>query len=374
MDGRGGTRHGACEGIDVPSSSERSRAGTLSLLLALGPGACNEPEENACQVERVSSAIVRGYARTEYLGLSESDASAIVALQFERTGGGRDLCSGVVVANGALLTAAHCFDDETLTIGIGRALWHNAGAGAFSVEVSPLHDVALVRLPGMSSIASLAWSAEEFSTVRGGFVELAGAGLTESGLAGAPEFAVAEVLSVDARYVDVRLTQAGGPCGGDSGGPLLVRAASGHVEVAGVLSKGNPDCHGPDRYERLDGLDSWLRERIDPSRAGSDACGNVTERGRCFGRRAVWCDAGRVRAQDCRDGASCGWSDSNSAFRCVPLGSDPCGGTPDTGACINGAAVRCVEGELERLRCADCGGSCQISARSGSATCALAAD
>jgi hypothetical protein len=279
------------------------------------------------------------------------------------------LCTGVVVAAELVLTAAHCFDDEAHRLEINHQSWRNVGAGAFSVERNPPYDVALVRLPAMAASASLPWSAENFSTVNGAFVEVAGSGLTETGSAGATKFAVAEVLLVEARYIDVRLTQAGGPCGGDSGGPLLMRAASGRVEVAGLLSMGDPDCTGPDRYERLDGLDAWLRERIDRSFSGSDACGSLTEQGRCFGRRAVWCDAGRVRAQDCSDGFSCGWASSSGAFRCVPIGSDRCGGTPDTGACINGAAVRCVDGELERLPCGECAGSCEISARSGAAMC-----
>jgi len=359
--------------LTVPSILERAAsprslvAGLLPLALATG---C-EPSVEACQVERVASAIVRGHAHTDYLGLAEAEARAIVTLDLLRAGEVRDLCSGVAVTSELVLTAAHCLDESVVALSVAGRSWERWGDEPLSIETAPERDMAVVRLPGLAAATALAPSDEEATRWAGALVELAGAGRREDGSAGSVQFAVAEVLAVDERYLVVQLPQAGGPCAGDSGGPLLVRGPSGRLEVAGVLSSGAPSCEGPDYYERLDAASEWLAQRRGELPAGSDACGSLTERGRCFGRRAVWCERREVRARDCLATEVCGYSLDSRGFRCVDRASDPCGGVPDNGRCVDGDAVRCVDGHLERLPCEACAGACAISSRNGSAVCAL---
>lgn len=343
------------------------------MVTALAVASCAAPSEDVCRVQRVRSLLINGYERTDYLGIDEAAASAIVALELTRADGNRDLCSGVIVGPDTVLTAKHCFEEEARELRLSGRVWRSRGEGPLAVDRHPLRDVALAHLPGLDAATSLALSVEDAGSLRGRFVEVAGAGVTEDGRSGHTALAVVEVLSVDGPHLVVRMPQPGGPCGGDSGGPLLVRGPSGRVDVAGVLSVGAPDCNGPDRYERVDELRSWLSERV-VGVTGSAACGRIERQGRCFGARVVWCEAGEVVAMDCDDGARCGWSIPAGRFECVTPETDPCAGVHDTGACFDGAAVRCVEGHLERLDCAACGASCQVSSRTGRATCASPAD
>jgi hypothetical protein len=352
-------------------ASARQERLALAVFVAFAPAACDLPSEDACRVVQVTSAIVSGYSRTEYLGISEAERGAIVAIQLERAGTGPDSCSGVALGAELVLTAAHCIGDDVSTVAVQGRTWQRKGDAEFSVDVNRAKDVALIRLPSLDAPGVLAPNDEDAARWRGGLVEIAGAGLREDGSTGGVEFAVAEVLDVTDRYLDVRLPQGGGPCGGDSGGPLLVRGASGRVEVAGVLSNGDSSCNGPDHYERVDDISSWLGNGGGAEGSNSTDCGALTVRGRCFGARVVWCDDGRVRASDCGGETPCGWDPESDGFRCVAPDSDPCDGVSDTGKCADEAAVRCAAGHLERLDCAPCGGSCQLSARSGDAVCAL---
>lgn len=342
----------------------------VGLWLLASPSGC-ESHEGTCQVERVASAIVQGHARTDYLGLGEAEARAILAIELLRTGEIRDLCSGAALSAELVLTAAHCVDESVVEVTIAGRTWPRWGDEELAIRIAPERDVAVIRLPGLAAQATLAASTEDAARWSGALVELAGAGRREDGSAGSVELAVAEVLSVDEQYLAVQLPQGGGPCAGDSGGPLLVRGPFGRLEVAGVLSEGAPGCDGPDFYERLDGLEAWLAAWQTEASASSDDCGSLSERGRCFGTRAVWCERGRVSAEDCSETQACGYSPGARGFRCVDRADDPCDGVPDSGRCVNGDAIRCVDGHLERLDCGACDGACTTSSRNGSAVCGL---
>src|SRR5262252_6531422 len=80
---------------DVPVASTWQKRFALTVFVAFTPAACDRPSEAACRVGQVTSAIVGGYSRTEYLGISEAERDALVALQLERQSTGPDLCSGV---------------------------------------------------------------------------------------------------------------------------------------------------------------------------------------------------------------------------------------------------------------------------------------
>ena len=313
--------------------------------------------------------------RAGFLGLSEAQVGAVVALEFDAGDGARDLCSGAMLNAESLVTAAHCFVTQASGLRIVGANWERSISIADTiVDLHPLLDVAVVEIGGLDAPFALPTaSGAEVSHV-GEFVEIAGAGLRENGAAGLVQFAVAEIKSVSATSLQVELPGGGGPCGGDSGGPLLRRGPSGAIEIAGILSQGSPICQGPDSYERLDTLSDWLEQRVGPPASTESACSGLGTTGRCFGNRAVWCDAGVELAADCGSGSVCGWDLSSHGFRCVDQdGGDACGGVPELGRCDSENVQRCVNGTVEQLSCAVCGGTCAISSRTGKAVCSEAA-
>src|SRR5215207_8150993 len=113
---------------DVPAISEPGLrdwrlAGGLLLTLASGCG----PSAEVCEVQRVASAIVHGHPRTDYLGLAEAEARALLAIELLRSGEIRDLCSGVALTSELVLTAAHCVDDSVVELAVAGRTWQRWG-------------------------------------------------------------------------------------------------------------------------------------------------------------------------------------------------------------------------------------------------------
>jgi hypothetical protein len=334
--------------------------------------ACVDEPTETCEVARLVAPLVGGHERTEYLGLSDDQRDAVVGLELDwQSLGLRDLCSGVAIHHDRLLTAAHCFSPLPPVIRVhGRSWSHTLLSSEVVIDTHPTQDVAVLRVPGLAAPHWLAVNVESTAALVGQLVEVAGAGMRNDGSAGEVEFAVARVVAVDERSLTSELTESGGPCRGDSGGPLLIRGPSGLVKVAGVLAAGDPDCRGRDRYERLDSISVWL----DPPEIEAPyavECTNLPKRGRCFGQRAVWCDANGLTAADCAAEEACGWSVAASAFRCVAPAADPCRGISELGECSDDVALRCEAGKLVSMSCRDCGAPCAISSRSGKAVCSV---
>src|SRR5262249_26870342 len=131
-------------------------------------------------------------------------------------------------------------------------------------------DLALVRAPGAPRVA-LPW-ARETAVAPGDLVEVAGYGLDEDGAAGALRFAAARVASVGDGIIEVAALDGSAPCGGDWGGPLLVRGADGRVAVAGLLSQGSPACAGPDAFEDVGSAAAWIEAQVGPPAADAQPC------------------------------------------------------------------------------------------------------
>jgi hypothetical protein len=212
------------------------------------------------------------------------------------------------------------------------------------------------------------WSPADPPVAPGALLEIAGNGVSASGASGQLHFAVESAVTVDA--VSVTMSNAGisGACSGDSGGPVLARAADGSVRVVGALSLGSGSCTGTDTYVRLDSVYDWVRATVGSAPPSIDDCGGITAEGRCFGTVAAWCESSRIAGSSCGSGTECGWSASASGYRCVPSGSDPCEGVDSVGGCREGSALVCGAGVVSRTDCAPCG-QCRIDAQTGGPAC-----
>jgi hypothetical protein len=276
-----------------------------------------------------------------------------------------------------VLTARHCVEDAAapeLDVDVVSA------SGTHTYAVAALHrhpelDLAALELdaaPDFDEVGTIAWSEHVAPLAQpGSDVQTAGFGVDEAGRVGTRRFGVEQVLNLDEEHVVVSARGHAGACDGDSGGPLLVRGEGGHVLAVGVLSKGAVSCYGVDRYTRLDAAARWLRDEVgDPSAASSERDHEtVGSRGRCFGARAVWTDAGALVAEQCEPPRACGFDTGRGGFRCVEPAVDPCRGVNQAGACDGDTLLRCDDGVLEDTPCDACGFHCARSPRTGAFAC-----
>lgn len=347
---------------------------TCTVAVVLTAVACGETRPEQCQRASTASALIGGTEESTYLGLSRQQRQAISVLRLGANvvdGAVENLCSGVMVRSDVVLTAAHCISAPTaFQLEVEGESWL-IEPNEQTVILHPDYDLALVNLHSVTASSSLPWLTEGLAVTKGTLVEISGGGISDQG-AGDLRFAVAEVEGISDDHVIVQLPIGGGPCGGDSGGPLLVRSLDGSVRVAGILSGGAASCDGPDSYVRLDHAAAWLAENVGAPVVTTSACETLGDTGRCFGEIAVYCDHGTERGEQCARTSPCGWDDDAHGFRCVERDLDACTGVSDLGRCFHGIAQRCQDGVLQELACESCGATCEISPKTGKAICAIA--
>jgi hypothetical protein len=202
----------------------------------------------------------------------------------------------------------------------------------------------------------------------GDSVELAGYGVREDGGANELRFLTESISAADQKTLTVSGFGASGACAGDSGGPLLMRASDGSVVVVGILSSGSATCLHDDRYVRTDtpSTRAWLASFVGLGGATSRECGSINHEGRCLYGNAVWCDFGSIVSESCGSAQPCGWDASSSGFRCVGVGAT-CSGVDSLGICRENRALRCDQGQLREQDCA-CG-QCRIDGKTARAEC-----
>lgn len=220
----------------------------LALLLGACGGGDEEPEVAITdQVQRCAGIGVQPYVAN---GTScvPSAATPVVLLLVRDRDGDVGACSGVKVAPGRVLTAAHCVDAQTRAV--AGIVWNEQGQ-ATQIRASGwvahpsfsegddyyVDDVAVVsfpdELPGPSA------------PVLGQRSPRAGQAILIAGW-GAPDYTLAvgsaQLDKVAPDYLriayDGSLSNA---CPGDSGGPAL-RSVGGRQAVVGLVSTGTQDC------------------------------------------------------------------------------------------------------------------------------------
>jgi V8-like Glu-specific endopeptidase len=287
----------------------------LVSLAACSSGAPDSTDDSASSQD----AIVGGKSDTKDL--------AVVAIDI----GGEALCTGSLIGPRLVLTARHCVSDTSEEVDCpasGAQITGERAADSFTIlvgnniktaravaigqrvitpdsDVLCDHDAALIELDrDVTGITPLALgSLSGVKTVRGvGFGKRgdnadAGKKMTRSNVAIHSES--------DSEFVVGVLS-----CNGDSGGPALDSKG----RVVGIVSRGGPNCNGPDSeniYTRVDAFHALIDQALQDTGAASSASGASGDPGASG-------DTGSSTAAECGQGKRCpnGSHCNESTLRC----------------------------------------------------------
>jgi hypothetical protein len=340
--------------------------GSLSLLLAF---ACSPPPSGEECLGGAAERLYYGSPEATLLHLSPGERAALVRVIPLPDQG--SFCSGVVIGANWILSARHCSAEAGFRIEVeldGELVSYFADRHARHSEL----DVLLIGTPpGAMPETTVPLALAEPGlpgTAPGMLVQAAGFGATESGDSQGLEFIVSSVAELDELDIVIDGSGTSGACGGDSGGPLLIRDGNGAVRVLGLLTAGSASCLGRDRYARVDGLRTWAETWVTLAEP-SFACGDFPSEGVCASGSALHCVDGALTADVCAPGTTCGWSDADSRMACIALDADPCHGVGSLGACEGNVALRCERGELSADDCGTCGAVCGRAPATGAVEC-----
>lgn len=221
----------------------------IALAAATGLYACDLGDDgDDCSV--IAPALINGTAQPQEVELTMNERHAIVAIEDDS---GTLICTGTVVGEGRVMTAASCLADGKHI----SARFYTGESMALEVVVTEQDGVVVLENSSQSLPPELnplpLWGHVISSDWVGHTATVAGFGVTETKKSGELRFLDEPITKVTASTIEVDGMGSRGACDGDLGAPLITGNGSAPT-VAGVLVQVSDSCKAIDTYERVDGV------------------------------------------------------------------------------------------------------------------------
>jgi V8-like Glu-specific endopeptidase len=256
------------------SPRRRRLARFVTALSLTWLGACHTRPEPKPGSSRYALEYMQATAVT-IVGGYECDSDALKAVGALVTQDQQTICSGTLITNDTVLTAAHCIEGEDpsrLFFAVGPAPQKVAGLPIaswvkdpeYSGDVRGAHDIALVHLrEPVPNVTPLHFRKVRLSRFFSRPLTFVGYGTnngetkTGAGIKRCMRIPISEMGG----DTFMTRTQGSDTCHGDSGGPVL-DYLEGTFEIVGVISSGDSMCKRIGSSARVDVVAPWIEQVV----------------------------------------------------------------------------------------------------------------